>query len=408
MNLPLFIAKRYLFSKRNANIINIISGISIVGVSVGTMALVVVLSVMNGFDGLIKSLFSSFDSDLRITIVEGKSFSSDNELFNSIRNMPEVAYFSEIVEENALLRYDERQTTGVIKGVDDEYSKITGIDSMLVNGEFILKNDNLNFAVMGLELANELAVGLRFITPLHVYVPRKGKKLRMSLESNFNHNHLFPSGIFSIQQELDSKYVIVPIEFARDLFELEDKVTAIEIELAENSSADNVQDKIKQILGDGYYVKNRYQQHDYLYKIIKSEKWTTYLILIFILLIASFNIIGSLTMLILDKREDITTLRNLGANRSLIKKIFLLEGWSISVIGAVAGTILGVLLCIAQHSFGLLKLQGGDSFIVASYPVEVVPLDIATILGSVLLIGFFAAWLPVRHISGKYIEEDLH
>jgi lipoprotein-releasing system permease protein len=408
MNLPLFIAKRYLFSKRNANIINIISGISIVGVSVGTMALVVVLSVMNGFDGLIKSLFSSFDSDLRITIVEGKSFSSDNELFNSIRNMPEVAFFSEIVEENALLRYDERQTTGVIKGVNDEYSKITGIDSMLVNGEFILKNDNLNFAVMGLELANELAVGLRFITPLHVYVPRKGKKLRMSLESNFNHNHLFPSGIFSIQQELDSKYVIVPIEFARDLFELEDKVTAIEIELTENSSADNVQDKIKQILGDGYYVKNRYQQHDYLYKIIKSEKWTTYLILIFILLIASFNIIGSLTMLILDKREDITTLRNLGANRSLIKKIFLLEGWSISVIGAVAGTILGVLLCIAQHSFGLLKLQGGDSFIVASYPVEVVPLDIATILGSVLLIGFFAAWLPVRHISGKYIEEDLH
>jgi len=408
LNLPFFIAKRYLISKKKANIINIISGISIVGVSVGTMALVVVLSVMNGFDEFIKSLFSTFDSDLKITVVEGKSFYPDTEAFDSIRNMPEVAYFSEIVEENALLRYDDRQITGTIKGVEDDYNKVTGIDTMLVKGEFLLEDEGINFCVIGSELASSLGVGLRFITPLHVYVPKKGRAMKMTLEANFNHNHLFPAGIFSIQQELDSKYVIVPIQFARDLFELKNKVSAIEIKLADNTSVDDVQKKMQELLGDGFNVKNRYQQHDYLYKIIQSEKWATYLILIFILLIASFNIIGSLTMLILDKKNDIATLRSLGADRSLIRRIFLIEGWSISIIGAVIGTVIGVLLCVAQKSFGLLKLQGGESFLISAYPVEVVPLDILAILGSVLLIGFIAAWFPVRYISGKYIGEDLH
>jgi lipoprotein-releasing system permease protein len=408
MNLSLFIAKRYLFSKKKANIINIISGISIVGVSVATMALVVVLSVMNGLDGLIKSLFSTFDSDLKITVAEGKSFLADSEEFNSIRNMTEVAYFSEIVEDNAFLRYDERNTYGTIKGVGGRYAEMTGIDSTLVEGEFFLKKDNINFAVVGSELANTLAVGVRFVTPLHIYVPRKGKKMKLSLESNFSHKHIFPSAIFSIHQEVDSKYVIVPIDFARELFELEDKVTAIEINLNDDANADEVQERVKLLLGDGFVVKNRYQQHDYLYKIIKSEKWAAYLVLIFILLIASFNIVGSLTMLILDKKDDITTLRNMGATRNLIKRIFLLEGWSISFIGAVVGTVLGVLLSIAQQSFGLLKLQGGDSFIISSYPVEVIPLDILTILTSVLLVGFFAAWFPVRYISGRFIEDDLH
>lgn len=407
-NLPFFIAKRYLFSKKKTNIINIISGISVVGVAVGTMALVVVLSVFNGFDGLIKSLFSSFDPDLKIEVVEGKSFLIDGPEFDRIKAMPEVAFFSEIVEDNALFRYGDQQYIATLKGVGADFEKMTGIDTMLVDGKFQLEDENMYYAIIGQGVAYYLSVGLNFINPMHVYVPEKGIKGGMSLESQFNHNFIFPKGIFSIQQELDSKYVIVPIEFARDIFDMKTKVSSVELKLTEGADPVKVQAAVAEVLGDSFQVKTRYQQHDYLYKIMKSEKWAVYLILIFILLIASFNILGSLTMLILDKREDIDILKSMGANQSLIRNIFLFEGWSVSMIGAVTGTIVGLLVCWAQQTFGLLKLQGGNSFIIDAYPVQLVGTDVLAIFLSVLAIGFLAAWFPVRYISGQFLQDESH
>ncbi|GET20409.1 ABC transporter permease [Prolixibacter denitrificans] len=406
MNLPLYIAKRYLLSRKKTNIINIISGISIVGMSVGTMALVVVLSVFNGFDGLIKSLFSSFDPDLKITVAEGKSFQDSTAVFQKIRNLPEVADYAQIIEENALLRYSNQQYIATIMGVSPSFQQMTGIDTMLVDGKFKLEDADNYYAVIGQGVAYYLSVGLNFINPIQVYVPQRGRTMGMGLVGNFNHDIIFPTGIFSIQQEIDSKYVIVPMAFARRLFEMPTGVSAVELKLKKDASVKETQQKIQELVGNRFVVKNRYQQHDYLYKIMKSEKWAVYLILVFILLIASFNIVGSLTMLILDKKEDINILKSMGANHSLIRKIFLFEGWSISIIGAVVGTSLGLVVSWLQQTYGLLKLTGGTSFIIDAYPVKIIPMDVTAIFISVLVIGFFAAWFPVRFISGKYLTNE--
>jgi lipoprotein-releasing system permease protein len=408
LNLAYYIAKRYLFSKKKTHLINIISAISVAGMAIGTMGLIIGLSGFNGFDSLIKSLFSTFDPDLKITLAEGNSFDPNVQVFKDIRKMKDVLYFSEVVESNGLLRYENREVLATIKGVSDEYHKMTGLDSMMVEGEFKLKDTQNNYTVIGQGVAYYLSMGINLVHPISVYVPKKGRRGGTSLEASFNTGQIYSIGVFSVQQEIDSKYIIVPIDFARQVFEQPDKVNSVELKLREGSSAKKVQEILSTMLGNGFVVKNRYQQHDYLYKTMQGEKYAVYLILILILIIASFNIIGSLTMLIIDKKEDIAILKSMGADKRLIRNIFLFEGWSVSLLGAIIGTILGLAVCQAQITFGLVKLQGGGgSFIVDAYPITIIPQDILLIFCSVLLIGFVAAWFPVKHISGKYIMEEV-
>lgn len=403
MKFPYYIAKRYLFAKKSHNVINVISLISVVGVAIGTMALIVVLSVFNGFESLISSLFNSFDPDLKITLSEGKTFNPNQRAFDSIKNMPEVIHYSEILEENALIRYDEKQYIATIKGVNQQYEKLTGIDSMIVEGSFKLKDNDRNYAIIGQGIAYYLSVGLRFVDPLEIYVPKRKERITLNPRKAFNRKYIYPSGIFSVEKDLDSKYIILPLSFARDLLDYEEQITALDVDLSSAANTKTVQDQIQQLLSSKYEVKNRYEQKELFYKIMKSEKWAIFFILAFILIIASFNIIGSLTMLIIEKKKDMYTLRSLGASLPLIRRIFLIEGWLISIVGAISGLILGSALCYLQQQFGLVDLQGGQSFIISAYPVDMQFTDVIYVFLTVLFIGFFAAWYPVRYITRKHL-----
>lgn len=404
MRFPLYIARRYLFAKKSQNAINIISGISMLGVAVGTMALVVVLSVFNGFDEVVKSLFNSFDPDIKIVLNEGKTFSPD-ERFDILKELPGVAEYAEILEENALLKYGERQHIATIKGVDESFINVTGIDSMIYDGNMKLKDQNRPYAVVGQGVAYSLQIGLNFINPLFVYMPKRLGQINIANPDDaFRRKHIFPSGIFSIEQDYDSRYVIVPIEFMRELLEYKDEVTSVELKLDDTYELKSTQDQIIEILGSDFSVKNRAEQNELFYKVMKSEKWAIFLILTFILIIASFNIIGSLSMLIIDKKNDIRSLRNMGANEKLISRIFLLEGWLISITGSFIGMLLGGSISWVQDRFGLLKLNGSGTFIIDAYPVDLQIGDIIVVWLTVLLIGFLAAMYPVRVISKKYLK----
>ena len=405
MNFPFYIARRYLVSKKSTNVINIISAVSALGVTVGTAALIAVLSVFNGLDGLIKSLFSSFDPDIRITLAEGKTFSTDSTVFEQIRKMKGVACYSDILEENALFRFGNKEFVATIKGVDSNYVRMTGIDTMMVDGQFILNSYGKSFAVAGYGVAAALSLSLNLIEPLSVYLPRRGKVSSLNVENAINSSVITPAGIFSIQQEIDNKYVIVPIEFARNLLNYNDEVTSMEIKLDGNFDHDKLQDRIKKILGSGFVVKNRYQQQELIYKTVQSEKLIGFIILAFILFIASFNIIGSLTMLIIDKKKDIETLRSLGAEMQTIRTIFLFEGWMISLTGALAGLLLGGLSCLVQDKIGIVPLAGEGTFIVKYYPVNMLLSDFVSVFLTATAIGFIAAWYPVRYITKKYIQD---
>ncbi len=409
MNFSFYIARRYLFSRKKTNLINLISAISVVGLVIGTMGLIIGLSGFNGFDSLIKSLFSSFDPELRITVKEGKSFSASGASFETLRNLPDVASYAEIVEDNALLNYNDRQVLATIKGVSEAYMQFSGIDTMITQGEFKLQDASGSYAVLGEGIAYNLGAGVRQMEPINVFVPKRGRETSLLPNGNFNQKLIYPSGVFSIQQELDTKYVIVPISFAREIFEMPEKVTAIELKLKEGVSLSKTKAAIASLLGNGFEIKNRYQQHDYLYKTMQSEKYATYLILILILVIASFNIVGSLTMLILDKKEDIAILQSMGADKRTIRNIFLFEGWMISLIGALLGTLAGLAICQAQISYGLVKLSGkASSFIIDAYPMKIIASDILLVIVSVSLIGFLAAWYPVRFISEKLVSDEKH
>ncbi|MCD6565355.1 MAG: ABC transporter permease [Bacteroidales bacterium] len=402
MNFPFHIAKRYLFSKKSRNAINVISAVSVAGVAIGTIALIVVLSVFNGFDNLVRSLFNSFDPDLKITSVIGKTFSSDNEKIQMLEKAEGILYLTEVVEENALLRYDERQYIATIKGVGEDFVKMSGIDSMIIDGDFTLVEEGKPYAVIGQGVAFNLAVGLNFISPIIFYVPRNTKLISMNPAKAFNRKYIFPSGVFAIQQDFDSKYVIVPLFFARDLLGYTNEVSSIEIKIDPAYETSMVQENIKELLGPDFSVKNRFEQQELLYKIMKSEKWAIFLILTFILVVASFNVIGSLTMLIIEKKNDIGILRSMGTSISVLRQIFLFEGWMISLLGAFAGLVLGTLICWTQQHFGIIKLQGSGSFVIDAYPVSIEIPDLIWIFLIVLLIGYLAAWYPVRYITKRF------
>ncbi len=409
MNLSFYIAKRYLISKKSHNIINIISGISVVGITIGTMALIVVLSVFNGFESLVESLFNTFNPDILITPKEGKTFHSNEFPENSIKNIPGVIYYTQVVEENALIKQNAKQHIIRIKGVSEDFRQMSRLDSMMVDGEFELKYEDKNYAVLGAGVAYFLGFNLTdFSDPLTIYVPRRTSGSGINFANAFNQKLIHASGVFSVQQDFDVKYVIVPIDFARDLLEYDDEVTAIELGLDKDSDVRKIQAEIQKLLGDDYSIKNQFQQQELLYKIMRSEKWAIFLILSFILIIATFNVIGSLSMLILDKKKDIAVLHALGANKKLVKRIFLTEGLMISLFGAVFGLTFGALICWLQQEFGLISLGSGDgSFIIDSYPVKMKVLDFVYVFITVFVIGFGAAWLPVKQISKKYLEQKL-
>jgi len=409
MFFPFYIAKRYLLSKKSHNIINIISGISVIGVMVGTMALIVVLSVFNGFEDLVESLYSSFDADIKITVKEGKAFSTELISREKIENIPGIISYSEVVEENALVRHRNEQNIVSLKGVSNDFLKNNPLDSMLVDGDMILKNQSNNYTIMGYLVAYNLGIRLYDpINPIMVFVPKRTKKALISLDQSFNTGSLMASAVFSVQQEIDSKYIIVPISFARNLLEYSDnEVTAVEIRLDKSVELEDVQEEVSEIVGEGFNVKNRFQQQVLLFKIMKSEKWAIFLILTFILIIAAFNTVGSLSMLILDKRKDISVLHSMGASKRQIKRIFHMEGLLVSFSGALLGLFLGFVLCGLQIQFGLVKLGDANAFIVPYYPVKLIFSDFLWIFFTVLIIGIFTAWFPVRQISARHLNQKI-
>lgn len=409
MKLPLYIARRYLFAKKSRNAINIISAISVAGVGVGTMALIIVLSVFNGMEDMVRSIFSTFDPDLEIKIAEGKVFSLTEEQSNGLNSIEGIAHWTKILEENALLRYDDKQYIATVKGVEDNYSHITNLDndSIMWDGEFILKGENGRmYAVVGMGVAQNLGIGLNFLSSINIYVPERLTKVRnIDLATAFKREYIFPSGIFSVEQDFDSRYVFVPIDLMRRLLEYDTEITAIELKFDSETEVAAVQEKVIELFGPSFVVKNKYQQQEVFYKVMRAERLAIFLILSFILVIACFNVIGSLTMLILEKEKDIEILRSMGANNSLIKRIFILEGWMISIFGALGGLLIGGLVCWLQMKYGLVKLAG-ESLIIDSYPVVIKSMDFILVLGTVLLIGFLAAWYPVRFMSLRYLKKD--
>jgi lipoprotein-releasing system permease protein len=403
LNFPFYIAKRYLLAKKKRNAINIISAISVGGVMVGTMALVIVLSVFNGFDKVIKSLINSFDPDLKITVIEGKVFDPSLAGKTKILKIPGVLDISEVLEESALLRYDQRQYIASMKGVDEKFIHTSGIDTMMVDGEFLLEKDGRPYTVVGQGVAYSLKVGLNFVNPLIIYVPERIGKINMSNPTGaFRKFPVYPSGVFGIEQEYDAKYIILPIKNVREILDYTNEVSALEIKLKDGADEEKIQLLIQKILPQNFEVKTRYQQNEMFYKIMKSEKWAIFLILTLILLVASFNIIGSLSMLIIDKQDDIISLKNLGADSSIIKKIFLLEGWLISITGSFLGILIGTAIAFIQQKFKIIGLGGSGSFVLDSYPVDIQIFDILLIWLTVMLIGFLAALYPVRKLSSKY------
>ena len=409
MNFPFYIARRYLFSKKSTHAINIISGISGVGVAVATMALVVTLSVFNGFHDLVATFFTSFDPQLEVVPVVGKAAPADDPALAKIKTLPEVEVTSECVKDQALAIYKGRQTMITLMGVDDNFERMSRIDEILYGNEnFSLHAANLNFGTVGIRLAETLGMNANWDGSLMIYAPRKIGQLDMANPTDgFVVDSLIsPGSVFMVKQgKYDKDHVIAPISFARTLFEQQGMLSSLQIRLKNGSDLDKVKAEMQSIAGNRFKVLDRYEQQQDTFRIMQVEKFIAYIFLTFILIVASFNIIGSISMLIIDKKDDVVTLRNLGATDRQITKIFLFEGRLISVFGAVVGILVGLLLCWLQQQFGLVALgQSSGTFVVDAYPVSVHPEDVAVIFFTVILVGFIAVWYPVRYFSKRLLR----
>lgn len=405
MNFPFYIARRYLFSKKSHNAINVISAISVCGVALATLALVCTLSVFNGFQDLVSTFFTAFDPQLKIVPASGKVFDGKDKRIQLLKNIPEVALMCESVEDNALVQYQGKQAMAVVKGMEDNFDELTPIDTILFGrGELLLHDEVVDYAIPGVQLLASLGTGVRFLDPLEIYAPKRGAKVNMANPAaSFNSGNLFSSGlVFAVNQEkYDGSYIITSLQFARELFQYTDEVSAVNLKLVAGADVDAVKRKIENVLGNDFRVLDRYEQQADTFRIMEIEKLISYLFLTFILMIACFNVIGSLSMLIIDKRDDAATLRNLGADERQILRIFLFEGRMITFIGAVSGIVLGVLLCWLQQRFGLISLGSSGSFIVDAYPVSVHWEDIVLIFVTVVAVGFLSVWYPVRYLFKK-------
>lgn len=409
MNFPFYIARRYLFSKKSTHVINIISGISVVGVAVATMALVVTLSVFNGFHDLVASLLTSFDPQIEIVPTKGKTAPADDPILTKIRNLPQVDVATESVEDQAMAIYKGRQAMIKVKGVEDNFSELSHINDILYgDGEFSLHAANLQFGVVGIRLADNLGMTADWDGQLKIYAPKREGQLDLMnpTEGFVEDSVISPGVVFSVKQaRYDRDYVLTSIAFARNLFGQQGMLSQLEIRLNPGSDLDAVKAEMQKIAGSKYRVLDRMEQQADTFKIMKIEKFIAYIFLTFILAVACFNIIGSLSMLIIDKKNDVVTLRNMGASDKQIVRIFLFEGRMISAIGAILGILVGLLLCWLQQVYGLVSLgRSSGSFIVDAYPVSVHPEDIIIIFITVLAVGFASVWYPVRYFAKRLIQ----
>lgn len=413
MNFPFYIARRYLFSKKSTNAINVISAISVIGVAVATMAMVVVLSVFNGFQDLVASFFTSFDPQLKVVPVTGKTAPADDPVLTQLRRMPQVEVATEAVEDQALAMYRGRQAMVTVKGVDDNFEQLADIDDILIgDGSFELHAANLDYGILGVRLAQDLGTGTRWDGFLQVYAPvRQGQPDLANPAGAFTADSLMSPGVvFAVNQgKYDKGYIIAPIAFARNLFGQQGRLSSLELRLKAGSDPKAVKRAMERVAGDKYRVLDRYEQQEDTFRIMNVEKLMAYIFLTFILAVACFNIIGSLSMLIIDKRDDVATLRNMGATDRQIAQVFLLEGRMISAMGALAGIALGLLLCLLQQQLGIVSLGGGEGqFVVDAYPVSVHYTDILFIFITVIAVGWAAVWYPVRQVARRLTDRRKH
>ncbi len=395
MNLSFFIAKRYLVSKKSNNAITIISWISIIAIAVTTAALVIILSAMNGLTGVVADLYHAIEPDLKISSVNSKYMTNFESLTTQLKSIKGVKALSFSIEENALVKLDDRQAVVTIKGVDSTFKHITKFDTVITEGKYLLDYKNQHYAVFGRGIANKLDINVNdFISPISIYAPARGKIEGINPEDAFEKISVSPSGIFTLNDDFDFKYVLIDLKAAQELFGCEKAVSLIEVSIDENENMKRIQKEIQKTLGTNYTVKNRYQLNDLLFKTLETEKLWTFLILAFILIIATFNIIGALTMLIIEKKKDIKTLYNMGADQQFIQHIFMKEGFLITAVGALSGLFIGLVVCLLQQKFHLVTFD--DQYVIPYYPIKLEWKDFLWILTVVMGIGFVAAIYPVR------------
>lgn len=402
MNLSFKIAKRYLLGKKSHNIINLISLVSVMGVFTGTMALIIVLSVFNGFGNLVISLYDSFDPDIKIVTAKGKTFDNASLDLSAIRSLKGVAYATYTLEENGLVKYNDKQFIATIKGVDDTLIRRTGIATSVVSGTDKVQEGSRISALIGSGIAYSLGVRLEGDwSQLSIYMPDKNVTTLTNPESAFREKDIAPGGVFSIQQDFDSKYVLVPLGFVRELAGDDNRSSAVEVILDKEADEAAVLSAIKKISGEKFVVKTRLEQHAFMYKILHSEKWAVFLILSFIMVIGIFNILGTLTMLVIEKKEDILTLKYLGAPFLLVRNVFFYQGLMITLTGIVGGLLSGALICFLQQTLGIIKLGNAESFVVEYYPVDMQWLDFVNVFSVVFVIGALASLLISAHLVRK-------
>ena len=400
MSLASHIAWRYLFSRKRVNAINIVSGVSAAAVAVVTAAMICVLSVMNGFGSVVEQMFSRFDPQLQVVAAQGKTLSLSDPKIAALYDQPDIAIVSQVMEQTALVRYKDKQTPARLMGVDSLFVQATEIDSIMTDGQFLLTDEGgFPRSVLGRGLASTIGVNAHFVDPIYIYAPKRtGRVNLMRPDKSFLREHTFIAGTFAVNQvQYDDQVIIAALPLVRRLYEYDSlTVTSLHLRLREGANIDKVQRALSQSLGESYRVLNRYEQQEDFFRILWVEKLLTALLLVFILLIASFNVISSLSMLIIDKREDIRILSNMGATPQQIRKVFLYEGWLISALGAVVGILLGVGLCLLQQHYGFIKLGSGEDYVLSAYPVVVEAMDIVFVSVVVLLLGFVAAYIPAR------------
>ncbi len=404
MNVSFFIARRYLFSKKSHNAINVISAISVCGIAIATMAMVCVLSVFNGFGGIVQDMFSAIDPDLKISVKQGKVFDYHTPQFEEVLQLQGIELISESLEENALFKYEDQQLPVRVKGVSNDFRLIAEMDQLVIDGSFLLREDVVDYATLGAGLAITLGARPAFIHPIEIYAPRRDARVNLANPAAaFTTAYVQIGGVFSLNQpEYDEQMAIIPIELARTLFNYKTEVTSLDIKLFPGTSVSRTKRELQRILGDNFLVEDRYEQQRESFRMLQIEKWVTFLILAFILLIAVFNVVGSLSMLIVEKQEDIKSLRNMGASHRLISRIFLYEGWLITLTGIVAGIVTGLLLCLLQQEFGLLKLSDTPgAYIIDAYPVIVKFSDLLIVFAVVSVIGLLTVLYPVRNLRKK-------
>lgn len=409
MNFSFYIARHYLFSKKSHHAINIISAISVCGVALATMAMVCTMSVFNGFQDLVASFFTEIDPQLKLIPNEGKTMAADDPRWNEIKKLPEVEVFTRTLEDQALISLGDKQVMVTVKGVEDNFDSLTDIRSILYgDGEFILHADVLEYGVLGIQLASELGVGTAFDAPLQIYAPKKGEKINLANPTTgFTESELYSPGVVFVvkQAKYDASYVITSLKFAQNLFGQEGYISGVELKLKPNASEEYVKKEISRIMGDGYSIMNRYEQQNDVFRIMKVEKLIAFLFLTFILLVACFNIIGSVSMLIIEKKDDVCTLRNIGAGPRQITRIFLYEGSMISGFGALFGIVVGLVLCLLQQHYGFIALgQSSGHFVVDAYPVSVHALDVVLIFFTVIIVSMVAIWYPVKYLSRRFLS----